>query len=201
MNLEASSNIDPKEFLSYALLDGTMAVDTETNGKDLRDGRGFAIGISAAVKVNSKYYSSYFPVAHTKGNVDEDIKNMLFDVIKTRDRILFHNAKFDLVSMKTANYTSGYRRYYCTMLMSHMLNENIPKGLDWLAKNELKEAGKSKPPIWEGMFKIYGWSPDFPAEIMALYAGEDAVLTYKLFERMYPYFVKSGFDGNSGSTM
>lgn len=83
------------------------------------------------------------------------------------------------------------------MLMAHMLNENIPKGLDWLVRNELKGSGKNKPPMWEAMFTIYGWSPNFPAEIMALYAGDDAVWCLKLYERLLPYFVKSGFDGSA----
>lgn len=189
-------NLNPAEFLSYAILCDTMAVDTETNAKDLRDGRGFCIGISAAIKYNDNYYAAYFPVAHTKGNVDSDTKDLLFELIRSRKRVIFHNAKFDIISMRTAGYSWGYIRWYCTMLMSHMLNENIPKGLDWLARNELKEPGKNKPPEWQAMFTIYGWSPDFPAEIMALYAGEDAVLTLKLFERLYPYFVESGFDGS-----
>lgn len=195
MTTSQSKLVTPEEFLPYALLCNTMAVDTETNAQDIRDGRGFAIGISAAVNHNGVYYNAYFPVAHTKHNVSEDIKANLFDIIRTRQRIIFHNAKFDLVSMKTAGYKYEYIRWYCTMLMAHMLNENKPKGLDWLAKNVLHVEGKNKPPMWEAMFTIYGWSPDFPAEIMALYAGEDAVLALQLFERMYPYFVKSGFDG------
>lgn len=197
MSLSSKSElVNPTEFLSYALLCDTMAVDTETNGKDIRDGTGFATGISAAVKLNGTYFSSYFPVAHTKGNVDEVTKQLLFDVIKTRERVIFHAAKFDIISLRTAGYTLGFIRYYCTMLMAHMLNENKPKGLDWLSKNVLGEDGKNMPPEWVLMHAIYGWSPDFPAEVMALYAGEDAVLALKLFERMYPYFVKSGFDGS-----
>jgi DNA polymerase I - 3''-5'' exonuclease and polymerase domains len=197
MSLSSRSEpVNPAEFLSYALLCNTMAIDTETNGKDIRDGRGFCIGISAAINMNDTYYSSYFPVAHTKGNIDTWTKDLLFNLIRTRERIIFHAAKFDTISLETAGYNLGYTRWYCTMMMAHMLNENVPKGLDWLAKNELKEPGKHKPPEWEVMFKIYGWSPDFPAKIMGMYAGEDAVLTLKLFERLYPYFVKSGFDGS-----
>lgn len=195
-NPTSTSNVDPEKFLSIAMLCNVMAVDTETNGEDIRDGRGFCIGISAAVKYNNQYYSAYFPVAHKRNNVSDDIKQSLFDIIRTRTAIVFHNAKFDLVSLDTAGYRGGFKRWYCTMLMAHMLNENVPKGLDWLAKNELKEPGKRKPPIWEAMHTVFGWSPDFPAEVMALYAGEDAILTLKLFHKLYPFFVKSGFDGS-----
>lgn len=193
-----SKLVTPEEFLPVAILSDTMAVDTETTDiekTDIRDGSGFAYGISAAVLRNNIYYSTYVPVRHTKGNVSDELRDNFFDVIRTRKRIVFHNAKFDLPSMKTTGYSGGYIRWYCTMLMAHMLNENIPKGLDWLAKYELKEPGKNKPPLWEFMFAIHGWHPDFPAEVMALYAAEDAVLTLKLFYRLYPYFKKSGFDG------
>lgn len=191
-----STLLTPAEFLSYALLDSTISVDTETTGLKIKDGQDYAIGISACCKVNGNYYSAYFPVAHTKGNVDEETKNLLFQIIASRKRVLFHNAKFDIVSMETTGYNLGYLRWYCTMLMAHMLNENIPKGLDWLAKNALRLPGKNKPPEWELMFKIFGWSAEFPADIMALYACEDAVLCYKLDEHLYPHFVESGFDGS-----
>jgi len=180
-----------------------MALDTETTDiekTDIRDGSGFAYGISAAVLYNGTYYSAYFPVAHTKDNVSDEIKQNLFDIIRTRQKIVFHNAKFDLVSMETTGYRGGYIRWYDTMRMAHMLNENIGRyDLDWLARNELREPGKNKPPVWEFMFQIHGWHPDFPAEVMALYASEDAVLTLKLFFRLYPFFVKSGFDGSEMS--
>lgn len=189
--------VTPEEFLSTAMLCEIMAVDTETNGKDIRDGRGYAIGISASVFYGNIFYKTYFPVAHSTGNVTDEIKELLFNIIRTRKAIIFHNAKFDLVSLETAGYRGGYIKWYCTMLMAHMCNENLPsKGLDWLARNELKEGGKEKPQEWLAWFAIYGWSPDFPAEVMAIYAGQDAVLTLMLFFRIYPAFVKSGFDGS-----
>lgn len=192
-----SETVEPNELLSIAMLCNVMAVDTETNGKDIRDGRGFAIGISCTVFQNQTFYSAYFPVAHTENNVSEETKQFLFNIIRTRSAIVFHEAKFDLVSLKTAGYTGGFVRWYCTLRMAHMLNENLPNyGLDWLARNELKEAGKNKPIEWQVMFSVYGWSPDFPARIMGLYACEDTVLTLKLFFKLYPYFVKSGFDGS-----
>lgn len=184
----------PSKFLPIAMLCDTMAADTETNGLDIRDGRGFCTGISAAVKYGGEYYSSYFPVAHFEGNVEDSVKEMLFNVISTRERVIFHNAKFDIVSMKTAGYTKEYIRYYCTMLMAHMLNENVPKGLDWLARHELGEAGKVKKDytkIWQ-----MGLGHMIPVAEIESYAGEDAILALKLFERLYPYFVKSGFDGS-----
>lgn len=190
-----SLTCSPDDFISLAITKNIMAVDTETNGEDCRDGRGFAIGASCTVRDDEQdaYVSAYFPVAHTKNNISDSTKDMLLKLISSRILIM-HNAKFDIVSIKTIGEYE-LKRYYCTMMMAHMLNENVPKGLDWLSKNELGLEGKHKPPEWVFMFNVYGWSPDFPAEIMALYACEDTILTYRLWERLYPFFVKAGFDG------
>ena len=183
--------------LSYAMLDPFCYVDTETNGEDIRDGRGFCIGISIAAERQGKLYGAYFPVAHTVDNISGKEKELLFNIIKSRQRLGFHNAKFDIPSLATAGLDVLNIPFYCTMIMAHMLNENAPsKGLDWLIKNELGlEDGKVKDELWQGMFNIYGWSPDFPAKVMAKYATEDAIRGRMVFNKLYPFFAKAGFDG------
>lgn len=186
------------DFLSAAYLTQVLAVDTETNGKDVRDGRGFCIGISLAFRIGNNIHSRYFPVAHTEGNIDDGMLDYLFQLLENHPCLVMHNAKFDLVSLKTAGFKGKIKRWYCTMLMAHMLNENLPsKALDWLAKNVLEREGKKKSPLWILMHSIYGWSPDFPAGVMAEYAGEDAVIALELYEFLHPLFVKEGFDGNT----
>lgn len=190
--------LEPSEFITVAMQCDTMSLDTETTDifeTDIRCGTGFAYGISAAVRYDDTYYTAYFPVAHDEKNISDELKEVFFHLIRSRARIIFHNAKFDLPAMRTTGYSYGYIRWYCTLLMAHFLNENVPKKLDWLAKNELHEPGKNKPPEWEMMFAIYGWSPSFPAEIMKLYACEDAVLALKLYFHLEPKFKAAGFDG------
>lgn len=191
---ESEVQLKPTEFLPIALLSNTMAVDTETNGLDIRDGRGFCVGISAAVKSSNTYYYSYFPVAHNEGNIESETKELLFHLIESRDRIIFHNAKFDLDSMLTAGYSGKYIKWYCTMMMAHFLNENVPKDLDSLSKRLLGNTGKvtkDYADIWK-----MGLGHMIPVAEIEQYAGIDTVRTLQLFYRMYPYFVKSGFDGN-----
>jgi DNA polymerase I-like protein with 3'-5' exonuclease and polymerase domains len=187
--------LKPNEFLSKAMLANVMSIDTETNGGDVRDGTGFCVGISAAVAIDGVYYYSYFPVAHFEDNVSEETKQLLFQIINSRQKVVMHNAKFDIVSLKTAKFELT-TKWYCTMLMTHFLNENIPKGLDWLARYELKISGK----VSNNFANI--WSMKLghmiPVAEMRLYAGIDAVRCLQLFERMYPYFVKAGFDGPEG---
>jgi hypothetical protein len=175
-----------------------MALDTETTGGDIRDGTGYAVGISAAVNHNGRYVTAYFPVAHAeigdyKPNISADLKEMFFHVIRTRQQVCMHNAKFDLESMQTTGYTGGYIRWYCTMMMAHFLNENIPKGLDWLAKNELKVSGKVEKDF-KGIWAMK-MGHMIPVHEIEEYACVDTVLDLMLFERLYPYFIKSGFDG------
>jgi DNA polymerase I-like protein with 3'-5' exonuclease and polymerase domains len=169
-----------------------MAVDTETNGGDVRDGTGFCVGISAAIKNLNTYYFTYVPVAHYEGNVDEDTKQLFFQLINSRQRIIMHNAKFDLESFLTAKLEIT-TRWYCTMMMAHFLNENVPKGLDWLSKNELKNEGKVKKDF-KSIWKLR-MGHMIPVAEMELYAGIDTVRTLQLFEKLYPFFVESGFDG------
>jgi DNA polymerase I-like protein with 3'-5' exonuclease and polymerase domains len=190
-----NTNIDVASFMSKAILCDLMSVDTETNAKDIRTDEGICIGISAAIRYNGVIYGTYIPVGHTENNVTEEVKEFFFKLLSTKI-IIFHNAKFDLDSLKRAGYNLGYRRWYCTMMMAHFLNENVPKGLDWLAKNELKLDGKQKSEEWRAWFTLVGWSPDFPVKVMAEYATWDAVLTLMLFFKLYPLFVKSGFDGS-----
>jgi hypothetical protein len=189
--------LSPSEFFSKAVLANTMAVDTETNGGDVRDGTGFCVGISAAIAVNvgpyDTYYFTYIPVAHYEGNVDDRTKGLFFNLIETRPRIIFHNAKFDLESLSTAGYSGKFIKWYCTMMMAHFLNENVPKGLDWLSKNELKNEGKVKKDF-KGIWQMR-MGHMIPVAEMELYAGIDTVRTLQLFEKLYPFFVESGFDG------
>jgi len=196
-NLSSASEVmlKPRDFIPKALLANVMAVDTETNGLDIRDGRGFCVGISASIHTDDTYYHSYFPVAHSEGNIEDDLKETLFQIIATRV-ICMHNAKFDLVSLETAKYPGKYYKWYCTMMMAHFLNENVPSlTLDWLSRNELKNPGKVKKDfknIW-----AMGMGHLIPVAEIELYAGIDTVRTLQLFERLYPFFVKAGFDGDS----
>lgn len=186
--------LKPQEFLAKAALASVMAVDTETTGRDIRDGRGHCVGISAAIRENDTYYHSYFPVAHYEGNIPDETKSNLFDLVATRI-ICFHNAKFDLESLETAKYPGKYFKWYCTMMMAHFLNENVPSlSLEWLSKNELKNPGKVKKDF-TGLWSM-GLGAAIPVAEIKLYAGIDTVRTLQLFERLHPFFVKAGFDGD-----
>lgn len=185
-------------FLNAAMVAPILAVDTEGTGLHVYDGRDYSYGVSIAYRdMKGDLQGGYIPIAHEEGNVSETQKLLLFQILRTRDSLIYHNAKYDLEAFLTLDLDLSDRHYYCTQLMAHMCNENIPsKGLDYLAKKELGiESGKLKDAEWEAYFQFYGWSPKFPAKVMARYAAGDAMLTYLLFERCYPFFKRQGFDG------
>lgn len=198
-----SFGFDFNKQFEQAIVDLTMskylALDTETTGLKVKDGTDYCIGISVAGRnplKNNEMFSYYFPIRHSRNNLNDRNKDYLFEHLLSRDEpnpLIMHNAKFDIFSCATVELEL-VKFFFDTMLMVHMVNENLPsKRLDWLSKNVLKRQGKHKPEIWEQAFKAYGWSPDFPSEIMAIYASGDTEETYYLFERYFPEFLRQGF--------
>lgn len=167
-----------------------VAVDTETDGNDVRDGSGYLTGLS----ISTGRTSCYLPFRHGEGDnliLGEWVAPLTAALNSTT--LVFHNAKFDIPSLATAGIkVTG--KFYDTMLMAHWINENWPdKSLDWLGKRLLGE-GKSKSLLMDTIVKAYGWAA-VPSQVMAPYAEQDARLTLKLFNKLFPEFKKQGFDG------
>lgn len=173
-----------------------IAVDTEANGSDIRDGRGFAIGVSLAFRSSDgKLWSAYLPFRHRddSGNLDQAYISKLRMLFNAAPTLVFHNAKFDLVSLATLGIVVP-DRFYDTMLMAHMVNENwLSKGLDWLGWNLLKKGktGQDKVKTWAEAGN--GWDA-VPSRIMAPYAKQDAEVTLELYEYLRPKFDSQGLD-------
>lgn len=171
-----------------------IGVDTETNGEDIRDGRGYAQGISLAARIPGVGLRSvYLPFRH--GNTGSDRGENLDqdDLFKLKQKIegyngylVFHNAKFDLVSLRSLgiNYTG---KFYCTLKIAHLLNENQPYSLslDACTKWYLKDPGKKVSHTFESLLKIYGWG-GIPPKYIAEYAAYDAELALRLMEHFLP---------------
>ena len=185
----------------FSLVD-VIAIDTETNGYDIRDGRGYAYGVSISGRIPGVgVVSTYLPFRHPAGpggsftNLERDELTKLKHAIENyKSVIVFHNAKFDLESLRTLgiNYTG---HFYCTMVMAHLINENLPfsKSLDACGKHYLKDPGKKMSDMFKGFLKVYGWVGMLP-EIIFEYAAYDADLTLRLFETLLPKFTAEQLD-------
>lgn len=174
-----------------------IAVDTETNGEDCRDGRGFATGVSVAYRVaKGVYHSHYFPFRHHgPGNLNSAVLGALRELIETAPGLVFHNAKFDIPSLATLSITVPSGRWWCTQIMAHLINENFPfdKSLNSCSKHYSgPEFVKDDSDIHETV-KAVGWGR-VPADLMRRYAGLDAELTLRLMDNLWPLFVAEGLE-------
>lgn len=186
MNLTVDQAIELLEKSEY------VAIDTEATGLNVRDGRDYCIGISIAGSYAGILVYDYFPLRHASGdNICDRDRHRLAEALESyQGHLIFHNAKFDLVSLKTAgiNYTG---KFYDTMIMCHLINENRPfeKGLTACAKEYLgSEESKKDSGAFEYAVKAFGW--DMPVEVMTEYAAWDAALTFRLYEAIKDLFIR-----------
>lgn len=170
-----------------------VSIDTETTGDDCRDGRGYALGISIAWRSGTELTALYLPFRHSNlgGLNNYSLPRFLPLLQQIIDNCLVveHNAKFDIVSLSTLGLTPVAGRYICTMVLAHLINENLPftgKSLDSCARYYLKDdKGKRKSDDLKQAIKLFGWGMLTP-ELVCRYAVWDAVLTLQLFEHLQP---------------
>ena len=176
------------QFIHLASKAPYIAVDTESNGEEIRDGRGFCQGLSIAVPAPGMGpLSEYFGFRHLRDNLPQHYLFKLKDLIENHPALIFHNAKYDLVSLATLGiHAEG--KFYDTMIMAHLLDENGPntgKSLDSLGKFYLNDEGKKKSKAFKAAIGILGWAGTPPAT-MREYAAYDTDLTLRLFEHLKP---------------
>lgn len=171
---------DFHNYISYAIDNGFIAVDTETN-KSLDPLTCKLMGLCLYIP---NHKNTYIPVNHTDidGNkyqwqiTEDDIKNELSRLYNTK--IIMHNGKFDYEVLKcTCNIELNV--YWDTMIAARLLNENERAGL------KEQYISKIDPSIEkysiEKFFKTVDYNYVDP-EVFALYAATDAFMTYKLYE-------------------
>lgn len=185
------------EVLHRSLSSRFVAIDTETTGLKIRDGRDKMQGVSMSYRLpdTGELESIYFPFFHHGGNnySFDRFRPVIQRVIDSKPTI-YHNAKFDLVSLGTRGICAYDSNFYDTMLLAHQVSETVPydKGLDSLSKHYLKtDSKKMKGSALEKVIAAVGWGM-VPAGLMAEYAAHDTDLTYRLFEIIWPKVVDEG---------
>lgn len=169
----------------------TLSVDTEGNGRDLRHDKDAATaGISASWREASVFVESrYYPFKHMVGpNLPIRQLDEIRQVIEEHPRLVFHNAKHDILALRQMGIDVLNKPWYDTMLMGHWLNENmLNKGLDSMSRLYGGKP-KAKPEIMAKIIKTMGWEY-VPSSIMAEYSANDAQITLELFEKLLPDFI------------
>ena len=178
------------ELTKQALSADVIAIDTETDGHEIRDGRGFAYGVSLAYRSPNGIVSYYMPFRHQNtGNVGNysrhDFMPYLQHIVSERPCV-FHNAKFDLVSLSTLGLNVERTNFFCTMKGAHLVDENLyDYSLDATCKKFIKRPGKQKSDLFNKMLKVMGWE-GLPPEAHGEYAAYDTYSTLELFEALRP---------------
>lgn len=145
------------------------------------------------VSTSANSVPEYFGFNHLIGNnLPQGWLERLRDVILRHNCLVFHNAKHDLRALAALdiNYKG---RFYDTMMMAHMVDENIySKELSYLSKmygGEPKRQAEEMALI----IKAFGWQY-IPLDYIRPYAANDAYITGELFYRLLPQFQEQGFE-------
>lgn len=166
-----------------------VAIDTETNGGDIRyDGYGMGIGV-AYKNDEGVVVGHYFPFRHyDNNNYPQELLLELKSVLESAPFVAFHNAKFDLLSLETMGIDMFGSNWFCTMIMAHLINENYPysKSLEACAQHYVSpELKKAKSEEFDQFAKAFGWHM-IPVAMMREYGEYDPILTYMLVEKLFP---------------
>jgi len=153
-----------------------IALDTETESLVDKTMVGFSL--------SDGKHTYYLPTNdRVLENVPKEEAILLLNSLFTRKKIIFHNSSFDIPVL--AKFGADTSRLYCddTLIIINLLDENMRHGLKFLVKRyfdyqmtELKEicgTGKSRISF-----------ADVKTKDKVLYAKDDALWTFKLYQRL-----------------
>lgn len=163
-----------------------LAVDTETTGLHIFDGRDHAIGISYAGLLGDEPVSGYLGFAHAVGEpAPAELVDMLEYVLTQEGRpLIFQGAQFDMQSLLTADIDVRQQEFYDLPTMACLIDENMPsKGMDAIAKRFAPHVSKLTEDAWLNNQKKTGWPLTTP-ERMYDYATNDAEVSFVSWDEM-----------------
>lgn len=140
--------------------------------------------------------NEYFAFNHKLGeNLPQQWLPELKTVIEAAPCVTMHNAKHDLRALRNLGINRFNKKFYCTMSMAHMTNEN--RYSTELGPLSVSYGGEPKQISKEMQLIIDGFGYDMiPVPMWLDYASNDAYITEDpVFSNIYPDFVAQGFDG------
>ncbi len=172
---------------------GICAIDTETNSLNIEKAK--LVGISICCSENISYY---IPINHTTSDGSKKIENQLEEkyVINHINKIcknesilkIGQNIKYDIRILN--KYGVTFNSIADTMLISYSIDNGIYKhNLDDLSFNHLNHTTiKYKEVVGTGRNEITFDKVTIDNAIN--YAAEDSLLTFRLFQNLYPRLIK-----------
>lgn len=167
-----------------------IAIDTETYWISSWENKKI-IGVSVYTEYDGKHLSGYFPYRHDweQDNLPIRYLGLLTEALNKVPLHIFHNAKFDRSEFLKdgCELTSPF---FCTMVASHMLDENSSHELEDLAEayGIDSEANRRKAYIHQVRSQTV-WHA-IPPEIMVPYTCGDTRNAFKLAQKLRPRLEK-----------
>ena len=170
-----------------------VAIDLETCDTDLKKmGPGWPrkVGKVIGIALSSGDFTAYYPIAHDGGgNMDSEVVLKYIKSICEDESIqkVFHNAQYDIGWLSVLNIeVKGY--IHDTMIAAALLNENrYSYTLNSIVSEYLGEYKDEK--VLKAKAEELGIDPKaemykLPAEFVGEYAEADALLTFRLHEKL-----------------
>jgi len=182
-----------EKILSEIKKKGICAIDTETNSLNIEKAK--LVGLSICYSENIAYY---IPINHTTSDGSKKIDNQLEEnyVINHINKIcknesilkIGQNIKYDIRILN--KYGVTFNSIADTMLISYSIDNGIYKhNLDELSFNHLNHTTiKYKEVVGTGKNEITFDKVTIDKAIN--YAAEDSLLTFRLFQNLYPRLIK-----------
>jgi DNA polymerase-1 len=170
-----------------------VAIDLETCDTDLKKmGPGWPrkVGKVIGIALSSGDFTAYYPIAHDGGgNMDSEVVLKYIKSICEDESIqkVFHNAQYDIGWLSVLNIeVKGY--IHDTMIAAALLNENrFSYTLNSIVSEYL--GGYKDEKVLKAKAEELGIDPKaemykLPAEFVGEYAEADALLTFRLHEKL-----------------
>jgi len=166
-----------------------LAIDTETTGIGWHD-QAFMVSVAD----DDETY--VFDKRDTTGTQWAADMMFVFGLIEKADKIIMHNAKFDLQKLHALGFDVSMfaTKFEDTQAIAHLLDEHQSTSLKYLARTVLSEETDEDEvlKVWRRKNKLKkedGYEP-IPNEILAPYAAKDAEFTLRLYQTLWPRLPK-----------
>jgi DNA polymerase-1 len=166
-----------------------LAIDTETTGVGWHD-QAFMVSVAD----ESETY--VFDKRNTTNAQWTTDMMFVFSLIEKADKIIMHNAKFDLQKLHVLGFDTSMfaTKFEDTQAIAHLLDEHQSTSLKYLARTVLGEETDEDEvlKVWRRKNKLKkedGYEP-IPNEILAPYAAKDAEFTLRLYQTLWPRLSK-----------
>lgn len=138
----------------------------------------------------------YFAFNHKFGtNLPQEWLPEVREVVNNAPCVTMHHAKHDLRALRNIGIDRFNKKFYCTMNMAHMTDEN--RYSTELGPLSTSYGGNPKGMPHAMKLIIDGFGYDYvPVELWTDYATNDALITEGIFDPIYEDFIDQGFDGD-----